>query len=164
MDFLTIVRFTSYALAFVILLLLPIRYTLFSKKTGKCLLALKKVKATMYIIVISFSLLMLVVLYFRDFSSAVALVLHSTALLALEMGSRELLYRAKAGVYEFMLVVDGRVVKKDEVVLLPTLEYETETDETLTIVTESRGSIVVFFESKKERDDATQIVKHWQKK
>ncbi len=164
MDILTIVHFTSYALALLLLLSLPVRSAMFSKKTGSCLLPLHKPKKKLYIIVITLAIVMLVVLYFREFSLFVAIVLHGTALLAVEMGVREYLNRSKSGIYENALVVDGRVVKKAEIVVLPTLEYETDFNNTLDIVTENRGTITVYFHNAKEREDAVVVLKLWQKK
>ncbi len=164
MDILTIVHIISYALAALLLLSLPLRLALFSKQTGKMLMPLAKNKISLFIIVIGFAVLMLVILYFREFSLFVAIVLHATAVLAIEMCVRELLYRLKAGVYENLLSVDGKLIKKHEVVLFPTLEYETEINNTLEVVTEKRGPITLFFSSTKERTSALEIIKDWQNK
>ncbi len=164
MDILTIVQYASYGIALLVLISLPIRLALFSKKTGSCLLQLRKTKMKLFIIVIALAIAMLVVLHFRAFSVFVAGVLHATALLAIEMGVREYINRAKSGVYEKALVADGKFIKKNEVVLLPTLEYETESSNILDIVTEKRGTISIFFETVNERNDATSIVKTWQQK
>ncbi len=163
MDILTIVHITSYAIAVLLLVSLPVRMALFSKGLGSVLLPLTKTKTNLYILTISLAIVMLTVLHFRDFSIFVASVLHGTALLALEMGVREFLHRIKTGLYEKALVVDGQKILKDEIVALPTLEYETEVDNTLSIVTEKRGTKIVFFATKKERESVVQIIKDWQK-
>ncbi len=164
MDILTIVRLSSYAIALLIFISFPIRFSLFSKIVGTRLTVLASTKANLYIVVIALSIIMLIVLYFRDFSLVVSVVLHGTALLAIEMGVREFLNRIKSGVYEYALVCDGRIIRKDEIFTLPTLEYEKEADNTLDIVTEKRGTIKVFFSSVQERMDALTIIKEWQKK
>ncbi len=164
MDILTIVHITSYAVAFLLLVTLPVRFILFSKKAGECLVVLDRSKTKLYILVITLALAMLGVLYFRDFSLFVAIVLHATALLAVEMGAREVLYRAKAGLYKEVLLVDGKKISSHEVVTFPTLEYEKEVNNTLDIVTEKRGTITVFFSTIQERNDIVQMISVWQKK
>ncbi len=164
MDILTIVHYTSYVIGLILLVSIPVRFTLFSRKTGACLLELKKASSQVYISVIVLAIVMLVVLYFREFSLFVSVVLHGTALLALEIASREFLHRSKSGVYENMLVADGKIIKKQSVVMLPTLEYETQVDHSLTIATEHKGNVIVFFESVAERESVIEIVKKWQKK
>ncbi len=164
MDILTIVKLSSYVITLLIILSFPVRFSLLSKMMGKRIIVLSSTKANMYIAVIALALIMLIVLYFRDFSLVVAVVLHGTALLAIEMGVREFLHRIKSGIYENALVADGRIIRKDEIVTLPTLEYEKEAGNTLEIVTENRGTISVFFSSVQERNNVVQIIKAWQKK
>ncbi len=164
MDILTIVHIASYVIVALLLLSLPIRLALFSKKVGKMILPLIKTKIILFYIVIFFSIAMLIILYFRDFSLFIAIILHATAVLAVEMSVRELIHRIKSGVYENALSVDGKLIYKHEIILFPTLEYETESTNTLNTVTEKKGTITLFFTSIQERVDALAVIESWQKK
>jgi len=161
MDILIIVRWSSYAIAGILLLTLPLRMRFLSKKIGHCLLPLTRRDNLLYVLIMVFAVIMLFVLKYREFSTFPAIVLHGTALLGLEMSSREILCRRKAGVYEKFLIVDGRLVKLENILLFPTLEYETSTARTLEIATQKSGVITVHFENEAERNNAVAILREW---
>ena len=161
MDFLTIVQLVSYAIALIILIALPIRKGMFAKKNGECLLVLKRVTGFIYPLIIVLSIVMLAVLYFREYALYMVIILHITALLALEMSTRELLYRSKSGIYTDFIIVEGRKILKTDFYALPTLAYETDVNNTLEVVTENKGTILLVFADTEERQRAVEILKMW---
>ncbi len=164
MNILTIVHIVSYVIALGILIALPIRMATFAKKNGECILLLKRTTGYMYPLIICLSIVMLGVLYFREYALYMVIILHSIPLLALEMCTRELLYRSKAGIYNSFIIVEGRKLLKDDFYALPTLEYETDINNTLEVVTEKKGTILLVFASLEERIAAVEILKTWVRK
>lgn len=161
MEIITIVQWVSYVIAGILLLTLPLRMHLFTKKTGQCLLLLTRRDNPLYVLIMVLAVIMLFVLKYREFSMIVAIVLHLTALLGIEMSCREMLHRRMAGVYEESLIVDGRFVKRESIILFPTLEYEQGPARTLEILTQKNGTITVHFENETERSDAVAILREW---
>ncbi len=164
MDLLTIVQLTSYATALVILISFPIKKKNFNKKNGECQLELKRTTGWIYPTVIILSIVMLVLLYFREFALYMVIVLHATDLLALEMSTRELVYRSNAGIYSDFIIVEGRKLEKEEIYSLPTLQYEEEYNNTLEVVTEKKGTMLLIFADNEERSAAVEILRTWVKK
>lgn len=173
--------FSIAALASMFLLLatLPLRIKKLTKKMGTCLLPLSRKKSMLFIAVLCFAPLMIVFQWFRDFQPYIHIILSLTAVLAIEIVIREQVYDARSGVYENALIVDGRLLLKDDIMALPTLEYENypesfdESEEAspsltdpaykkaLKIVTNKSGVIFVGFESEEERNQAVEIIKNW---
>ena len=103
----------------------------------------------------------------------------ATAVLAIEIVIREQVYDARSGVYENALIVDGRLLLKEDIIALPTLEYENDPEafdesedgtpslsdpaykKALKIVTDKNGVIFVGFESEEERNKTVEIIKDW---
>ena len=164
MNILTIVHIVSYVIALIILIALPIRIGTFSKKNGECLLVLKRTTGFMYPLIIGLSFVMLVGLYFREYALYMVIILHIVPLLALEMSSKELVYRNKAGIYADFIIVGGRKLFKNEFYALPTLEYETDINNTLEVVTEKKGTVLLVFANTEERIAAVKILKDWRRK
>jgi hypothetical protein len=146
---------------------------------GTCLLPLSRKKSMLFIAVLCFAPLMIVFQWFRDFQPYIHIILSLTAVLAIEIVIREQVYDARSGVYENALIVDGRLLLKDDIMALPTLEYENDPEsfdeseddspsltdpaykKALKIVTNKSGVIFVGFESEEERNQAVEIIKNW---
>ena len=118
----------------------------------------------MYPLIIGLSFVMLVGLYFREYALYMVIILHIVPLLALEMSSKELVYRNKAGIYADFIIVGGRKLFKNEFYALPTLEYETDINNTLEVVTEKKGTVLLVFANTEERIAAVKILKDWRRK
>lgn len=161
MNILTIVQWTSYAIASFLLFMLPVRIWRLTKKIGECLLPFTRRKNPLYIAIIVLAVIMLVVVRFQEFSLVVAIVLHGTALLGLEISLREIIYRKMAGVYENFLIVDGRLLIRKHILAFPTLEYEQTPSQSLEILTKKNGTITVHFDSELERSKAVSVLSEW---
>lgn len=119
-------------------------------------------------------------LFFRDLGTLTNAVLAATGILAIEIVLRDILTRKTAGVYENALVADTRIVLRSDIVHFPTLEYE-DTDEykaekeadkyaadaaetaakVLQIVTHTKGTIYIGFDSSSDRDAAVEEMRKW---
>lgn len=123
--------------------------------------------------------LIVIVQFFRELSLPLSLVIDSSAVIALEVLIREKILTERSGVYENVLISDGRFLLKTDIISFPTLSYENdETDEenssnvyaqdvkelkqkTLKIVTRKNGIIFIGFTSREEREEVVNIVRTW---
>ncbi|NLM01685.1 MAG: hypothetical protein GX220_09580 [Treponema sp.] len=167
-----IIPTTSLVAIFILIATYPLRKSLQTKKWGALILSLQNRTNKLFAAILSLAPLLTVLLYFRNLGTLQNLVLATVSVLAVELVLRDLILRKRCGVYENALVSDGRIILKDDFVHLPTLEYENakseETSNTLKnkarvlqIVTKSKGTIYVGFETTKEREDTVEIVRTW---
>lgn len=176
-----ILIFSIIALSAMLLILatLPLRIKKLSKKMGTCLLPLSRKKSMLFVAVLCFAPLMIIFQWFREFAPYIHVILSLTAVLAVEIAIRERVYDARSGVYENALIADGRLLLKDDIIALPTLEYENDPDsyeetedgipsyndpnykKVLKIVTDKSGVIFVGFETEEERNQVVEIIKNW---
>ena len=173
--------FSIVALVAMVLILatLPLRIKKLTKKMGTCLLPLSRKKSMLFVAVLCFAPLMIIFQWFREFQPYIHIILSATAVLAIEIVIREQVYDARSGVYENALIVDGRLLLKEDIIALPTLEYENDPEtfdesedgtpslsdpaykKALKIVTDKNGVIFVGFESEEERNKTVEIIKNW---
>ena len=173
--------FSIVALVAMVLILatLPLRIKKLTKKMGTCLLPLSRKKSMLFVAVLCFAPLMIIFQWFREFQPYIHIILSATAVLAIEIVIREQVYDARSGVYENALIVDGRLLLKEDIIALPTLEYENDPEafdesedgtpsisdpaykKALKIVTDKSGVIFVGFESEEERNKTVEIIKNW---
>ena len=173
--------FSIVALVAMVLILatLPLRIKKLTKKMGTCLLPLSRKKSMLFVAVLCFAPLMIIFQWFREFQPYIHIILSATAVLAIEIVIREQVYDARSGVYENALIVDGRLLLKEDIIALPTLEYENDLEafdesedgtpslsdpaykKALKIVTDKSGVIFVGFESEEERNKTVEIIKNW---
>jgi hypothetical protein len=161
MNIVTILRYLSYGAVIALLISLPIRIKKFSNNAGTCQLVLTRKKSPFFVFIAIFAPVMLLVLSLRSFPLYLTAVLDATPILALEIAIREMINRKSAGVYEQMLIVDGRLIKRRDILALPTLEWEENPNKSLKLVTKTSGEIIVNFENLEERNAAVQILKNW---
>ena len=144
------------------------------KKLGKCLIPLSQKKSTLFVAVLVLAPLIIVFQWFRVFQFYIQVILCLSAVLAVELAVRDKVLGSKCGVYENALIVDGRLLMKEDITALPTLEYEKESEsfngengdfyrKALKIVTEKNGVIFVGFSNEAERNNAVEIIKNWVK-
>lgn len=177
-TFLLILSIVALAIMLLILGTLPLRIKKLTKKLGKCLLPLSRKNSMLFIAVLCFAPLMIIFQWFREFAPYIHIILSITAVLAIEIVIRERVFDARSGVYENALIVDGRLILKEDIVAFPTLEYENDPDaednpeeypsvndptykKALKIVTNKNGVIFVGFETEEERNKAVEILKNW---
>lgn len=161
MNIVTILRYLSYGAVIALLISLPVRIKNFRNNVGNCQLLLTRKNSPLFVFIAIFAPVMLVVLSFRSFPLYLTAVLDATPILALEIAIREMINRKSAGVYEEMLVVDGRRINKGDILALPTLEWEESPSKSLKLVTKTAGEVLVNFENLEERTATVQIIKDW---
>ncbi len=112
----------------------------------------------------------------RDFGLLVNVVLAGSGILAVEMSMRDIVLRSISGVYENGISADGKLLFRNQIESLPTLEYEQgqadddgdgsgkknmdSEKQCLKVVTDS-GVILLLFASVREREAAAGIMKTW---
>ncbi len=169
-----VLRIASLAAIAVLAATIPARKKNIDKKLGKCLLPLSNKKSVLFTAVLVLAPLIIVLQWFRVFAFYIQVILCLSAVLAIELAIRDKVLGSKCGVYENALIVDGRLLMKEDISALPTLEYEKESEsfngdngdfyrKALQIVTEKSGVIFVGFSSEEERNNAVEIIKNWVK-
>lgn len=148
------------------------------QKIGMELLSLHKKPNKFFYVAASLLPIIVLIQFFRELSPMLSLVISGSAVLALEVLIREKILTKHSGVYEHALIVDGRLLWKADIIALPTLSYEKDTDEqnnadiyaedakeikekSLKIVTKNSGIIYVGFSSKEEREKAVSFIHSW---
>ncbi|WP_428770087.1 hypothetical protein V1L52_12305 [Treponema sp. HNW] len=165
-----LIRIISYIFALLLAAAYPLRLRLLKKQAGTCLLPLTRRPHALSFFAAGLAFVMLAVLYFRNFTLSITLILHATALLAIELAVRDRLYRRTAGLYDSLLIVDARKIRIKDIIsfTLQTsraeFEDSAETDEktenrVLKLVTEKSGEIFVGFENREERDKTADFLK-----
>lgn len=136
-----------------------------ARRLGRQVLPLSGTASRLMVGVLVVAPLLILLQWFRSFGLLVDGVLCGVAVLAAELVIRERVLGAMAGVYQWGLVVDGRLLPFSEIHALPTLGYEDDPGEgdefyraTLVVVTRHSGTIRVGFASQQERDAAVAAV------
>ncbi|MFI3256989.1 MAG: hypothetical protein R3Y36_01675 [Spirochaetales bacterium] len=161
MDILATVQWSSYAIACITVIFFLFFGKVRIKRFGQCLLTFTHKKYMWYISIIILAAVMLFILRFRDFSLSGTICLHAGAVLAIYISCREILCGKHAGLYENALIIDGKIIKKSIIKDFPTLEYETNPDSSLDILTQKNDIITVRFETLEERTEALKILCAW---
>lgn len=179
-----IFRIIINSVSIVAILLIVALFPLYEKKLKKSLGACKsefvRKKSKLFVPVIVFAVLLVAIQFFREFQIYITIVLDCVGILASFIATKDFVLQKNAGLYDENLVVDGKIIKKSDIVALPTLEYEStdefknekEKDEfasdayetamkSLKIVTESSGTVFVGFENAEERAKAVEIIRNW---
>ncbi len=159
---------------------IPLQEKKIKSSFGECIVPFLRKKSKLLIPVIVFSVLVIALQFFREFQLYINAVLDVAAFLAVFISGRDFILQKNAGLYNSALICDGRIIKKSDVVALPTLEYEEseefkkekESDEfsadayetamkSLKVVTNSHGTFFVGFSSMEERAKAVEIMRFW---
>ena len=147
---------------------------------GECIVPFIRKKSRLFVPVIVVAFAIIALQFFRSFQFYILVVLDAVAVLASFIASKDFVLQKNAGLYENALISDGRIIKKTDVIALPTLEYEEsedfkkekESDEyasdayetamkSLKVVTNSHGTFFVGFATKEERSKAVEIMRTW---
>lgn len=158
----------------------PLRRKIQLNKWGKLLLGVNSRTNKLFVIILALAPIIVILLYFRDLGTMQNLILTLTAILAVELVLRDMLLRKRCGVYENALVADGRILPKEEIYSLPTLEYENTEEykaqkandeyaadaaetaaKVIQIVTKTRGTLYIGFENSEERNNTIEIIRKW---
>ena len=147
---------------------------------GKCSVQFVRKTNKLIIPVVIFAIALVAVQFFRDFQFYINIILDVVAVLGTELAIRDFIFQKKAGIYENAMIADGRIIKRNDIIALPTLKYE-ESEEykkekendayasdayetamrTLKIVSDSHGEFYVGFADAQERAKAVDILKSW---
>jgi len=175
MDYVSLIlRIASLAAIVMVAATIPVRKKKLDAKLGKCLIPLSRKKSTLFLAILVLAPLIIVFQWFRVFAFYIQVILCLSAVLAVELAVRDKVLGSKCGVYENAIIVDGRLLMKEDIRALPTLEYEKESEafngengdfyrKALQIVTEKSGVIFVGFSSEEERNSAVEIIENWVK-
>lgn len=137
---------------------------------GTCLLELTRKTARVFWIAVVLIPLFIAALWLRTFDMYVEVILCATAVLAAVIVTRERNYGMLSGVWDNALIVDGRLLKKENIASFPTFGYEVDEDQepqdeiyrrALKVVTEDSGIIYVGFADEEEKNAACEILKDW---
>ncbi|MCR5698857.1 MAG: hypothetical protein K6G52_04340 [Treponemataceae bacterium] len=179
-----ILRIVINSVSIFAIVMLCATYKLREKKIdrdlGNCIVQFVRKTNKLIIPVVIFALAMVVIQFFREFQLYICLILDAVAVLGTELALRDFIFQKKAGIYENAMIADGRIIKKNDIIALPTLEYEEseeykkekENDEfaadayetamkSLKIVSDSHGEFYVGFADAQERAKAVEILKGW---
>ena len=178
MNYITIIinSISLLLISFICFTIKPRMKTL-SASLGECLLPLSRRKNWLFIAVLVFAYGMVIIQFFRDFQFYIMIIMDAVAVLGAEICIKDFITLQISGVYEKALVVDGRIIYKDDILAFPTLEYENseeyikekQEDEysmdaletaqrTLKIVTNSSGEIYAYFANKEERTKVVELL------
>ena len=178
MNYLTIfINCVSLLLIAFLCLTIKPRMKKLADSFGECLLPLARKKNFLSIFVIIAAVGMVTLQFFREFQFYIMIIMDAVAVLGTEICIKDFITLQISGVYEKALVVDGRIIYKDDILAFPTLEYENseeyikekQEDEysmdaletaqrTLKIVTNSSGEIYSYFANKEERTKAVELL------
>lgn len=135
---------------------------------GECKMPLARKTKKIFPFAIALCIVMLVVLYFRSVDLWITVVIASTAVLGTHISIQDYIMQSKSGIYENVIITRGKLLKKEEVVAFPTLEYENDSEdassvppEMLKTVTNSFGIVFLEFASPEERNKAVELLKDW---
>ena len=164
------IRIISYVFALLLALSYPLRIKLLKRQAGNCLFPLTRHPHVLSFCATILALFMLLLLYLREFTFSVTLILHATAVLAVELAVRDRLYRQTAGVYEHLVIADARKIRIKDIISFTLPASRSEFEDTggtnekvenrvLKLVTEQSGEIFVGFENREERDKTAELLK-----
>lgn len=163
-------RIAALAISAYIFITMNIRRKKLQKSLGTCLLELTRRTTPVFWASVVLVPLFIAALWLRTFDMYVEVILCLTAVLAAVIVTRERNYCMLSGVWDNALIVDGRLLKKENIASFPTFDYEEDENaeqqdeiyrRALKVVTEDSGIIYVGFADEKEKKAACAILKDW---
>lgn len=170
MNIRIIIRIAALLASAYIIGTMNIRRKKLEASLGTCQLELTRKTAGIFWIAVVLIPLFIAALWFRTFDMYVEIILCATAVLAAIIVTRERNYGMLSGVWDNALIVDGRLLKKENIASFPTFDYEADEEQepqdeiyrrSLKIVTEDSGIIYVGFADEEEKNAACSILKDW---
>lgn len=165
-----IMRIAALALSAYIFATMNIRRKKIESSLGTCLLELTRKTTPVFWAAVVLVPLFIAALWLRTFDLYVEVILCATAVLAAVIVTRERNYGMLSGVWDNALIVDGRLLKKENIASFPTFDYEADDEQevqdeiyrrALKVVTEDSGIIYVGFADEEEKNAACAILKDW---
>lgn len=165
-----IIRIAALAISAYIFATMNIRKKKLQESLGTCQLELTRKTTPVFWVAVVLVPLFIAALWLRTFDFYVEVILCATAVLATIIVTRERNYGMLSGVWDNALIVDGRLLKKENIASFPTFDYETDEDQepqdeiyrrALKVVTEDTGIIYVGFADEDEKNAACEILKNW---
>ena len=147
-----------------ILISIPARTNKLRKNAGVLKFPLKAPTPVKSVLILVFSAALILLVPFRDMGFLINIVFILTALIAAEMGAREIANIRIAGVYKDAIVSGTQTIYFNKIAALPTLAYEKDPDSTgnyktsLTVVLENGSETTLLFADEEERDNAVKTI------
>lgn len=165
-----IIRLAALAASIYLLATMNFRRKKIQESLGSCLLELTRKTTPVFWAAVVLIPLFIAALWLRTFDLYVEVILCATAVLAAVIVTRERNYGMLSGIWDNALIVDGRLLKKENIASFPTFDYEEDEDaepqdeiyrRALKIVTEDIGVVYVGFADEDEKNAACKILKDW---
>ncbi|MGP1587232.1 MAG: hypothetical protein ACTTHG_02685 [Treponemataceae bacterium] len=126
------------------------------KKLGGIQIKLKTHKKKLFIAVIVAAFAAVIMEFFRNFELYIMLILDFSAFLAVEMAIKDYVLQQNAGVYNNGLIVDGKIIKKIQII-----ELSDDSTTKLKIRTDNNEVFFPVFENESEKENAVEIIQKW---
>lgn len=134
------------------------------KKMGECIYSFSKKKNYNAIAVDIVAIILLTVLFFREFSTLSTVVLAGCCVLAVYIMTKDLGNQRNYGVYEEGMIVPNNVIFYDDIISFPVFQLPAEEQEhyaknLLVVITDSKGKSEIVFSSEEECQEVIRILK-----
>ena len=164
MTYKIVLIIAAYILELALFLTIPSRRKKLQALCGNKVMDIKNHQSTRVFVIYLFCLIIPAILLIRDFGKAIEFVDCGVAVLAFEMGTRELTLKGHYGVFENALVAGGTIVEYSDIMAFPVLELPEEEqanydNTSLSIVCKKKGSMNVAFDSLEECKAVTAMVR-----
>lgn len=145
----------SYIVCALILVSVPFRRMAVSKKAGKQVMKVTGSSIITVICIYVLALLLISVLWLRNFGNAMNVVMCCCGILAFELMTREISLYKKYGIYEKAIVYDGMILGFENIAGFPVLRLPAEDQKnydskTLVIQTKTKGTRNFTFRTEEE--------------
>lgn len=170
MNITLIARIVSYVVGVVLVASFPLRTKQLKQEAGKCLLPLKRSSSKLYIVAILLCFAVIFILRFRDFQLYITVIMDLACVLGINLAVRETVNRRASGVYENVLVTEGDLFYRQNIMAIPEITNDKDDDDstsessyenTLKIVTQKAGDTWIAFATAEEKQAALKILKDW---
>ena len=157
-DYRFLLIISALAVFLLLLFSIPFRKKNYSNKAGKNLVKTSENKKyLMNYLSIIFAAFLIAILFFRNLGFVYNLIICLVALLAVYMGTEEIVLNGLSGLYENALIGNGKYLSLSEIFVLPVLSYSKEEQAALdqrilVITTEKKGSVNFIFSSEDEKN------------
>lgn len=175
-----VINCVALVLIVVLCATIKLRENKIRKSVGSCLVPLEQKKSWMIYLIVFFCVVIVALQFFRKFQFYINVILDVVAILGVELSVKDFVLQKMSGVYENALIANSRLIPKNEIIALPTLEYE-ESEEykvemenaefasdayetamkCLKVVTEKQGEFYIGFNSAEERKKSVEILRTW---
>lgn len=148
----------------VILCTIPHRRKKIISQAGECVMKLNVPSSKKWVGIAVAAFILILVVPLRNFSWFVNIILLSTAVFASELSAREAAGCGKTGIYKNMLISGTSAILWKDILSLPTLAYENDSEttqvdfKTLRVISKNGTEQTIIFSSEEERKQAVQTI------